>query len=357
MNNRIQQVRSALHANKIDALLVSSHYNVYYLTGFKGLAPEDREAFVLVTQKECYLITSRLYNPSFPKTRILEPDKRLTYHIDDIANKDDIKKIGVESDNLRLAEFQALQKKLSDLQFVSTRNIVEEVRVVKDKDEVLMIRKASELGDKCLEDVMKTVKAGQTEREILFKLDRWMKDRGSEGAWYPFVVAADKNTSVPHHDARVGNHKIKSGSLILVDMGGEHNNYVSDITRMFVVGKPTSEIAKTHAKLLAAQEKTIAYVKKSQTGEMIDSFCRDLLIKDGLPTHPHVTGHGVGLEVHESPRVSINAKDKITAGNVITIEPGFYFEGKFGMRIEDTVLVTENGAEILTKFPKTLQQL
>ncbi len=354
---RIGSLQSLLVKNKLDALLISNPYNIFYTTGFKGLSPEDREAFAFATQKKTYLITGKLYKPSYPNTLYFGPGKRLSYYILDIARKEKIKTIGIEGTDLKVSELEVLKKNLPTLTFTNTKNPIQELRAVKSNEEISAIRQACKISDECFTEMARVLKIGMTEREITLRIDRWMKDKGFDGAWYPPVVAVDQNAAVPHHDSRTSDVRIKKNSLLLIDMGAKYKEYVSDITRMFVFGTPTNEIRNIHEKLLDTQIKTIKFLKKGMTGETVDSYCRKLLEKDKLPSHPHVTGHGVGLEVHEDPHITINSQQLIQPGNAITVEPGVYFEGRFGMRIEDTILVTDSGTEILTKFPKKLRVL
>ena len=353
---RIEKVQDLLKQNSLDALLISNPHNIFYLTGFIGLAPEDREAFTLVTKKDTYLITSKLYTPSFPNTRFLESDKRLTRHLSEIITAEGVTTIGVESQDLTVAEFDAIKKNLARVDFSRTHHLIEDIRKVKDADEIALIRKACRLSDDCLSTIVPTIKMGQTEGEIAFKIEMWIQEKGYQHAFAP-IVAVDRNSAVPHHASRSSKTKVGPNSQILIDMGVEFGNYQSDITRMFFVGKPSKKAVEVYSKLLDAQEKTIALLTSGAACLDVDTYCRDLLTGAGMPTYPHVTGHGLGIEVHEEPRVTIKSEEMLRTNNVITIEPGVYYEKEFGMRIEDTVLITKNGYEILTKYPKHLQQI
>ena len=248
-------------------------------------------------------------------------------------------------------------------------------------------------------EIVKTIRVGQTEKEIAWGIEKWIKEKGYDLAFYP-IVAVDRNSAVPHYDVRAdGKAKIKKGSVLLIDFGVKYQNYCSDITRMFFVGRPTDEMTNVYEKLLSAQEKTLEHVgsqqphprslphipplterrrsatlgppvarlsnsvaeklvsspKQNPKCKDIDKYCRDQLGE--LARHfTHSTGHGVGLEIHEGPRLSTHSKDVLRAGQVVTVEPGVYITGRWGMRIEDTVLIGKNGEAIrLTKYPKDLQ--
>lgn len=166
-----------------------------------------------------------------------------------------------------------------------------------------------------------------------------------------------KNAAIPHHDIRLSNSRVKRGSLILIDFGIKYKEYVSDITRVFFAGKPNPEIEDAYNILLHAQEKTIEKLSKDKDAKSLDSYCRRLLIENNQIDFSHSTGHGVGLEIHESPRLSSRSQDKLVDGNVFTVEPGIYVEGRWGMRIEDTVVLQNGKPKILTKFSKRIEEM
>ncbi len=356
LKNRAAKVQKKLQENNLDAILLSKPANIFYLTGFLGLAPEDREAFALVTAKSVCLITSKLYNPIFLSTRFLASEKRLTHHLLEITKAEGLKTVGIECEDLTVGELQAIKKNLGDVSFSNTTNFVEEIREVKDTDEITLIRQACQLSDDCLSAIVPTIEVGQTEGEIAYKIEMWIQGKGYQHAFYP-IVAVDKNSAVPHHNSRSSKTRVGKNSQILIDMGVQSGNYQSDITRMFFVGKPSTGTVEVYKKLLDAQKKTIALLKAGLVCADVDTYCRNLLQDGGLPTYPHVTGHGVGVEIHEGPRVTIKSQELLNENNVITIEPGVYYEGEFGMRIEDTVLITKNGYEVLTRYPKQLLQI
>lgn len=356
MNKRIHKVQTAFKANKVDALLISNYYNILYLTGFKTSIPEVHEAYVLITKKDVFLFTDKRYKPAFKKTIYITREKRLTAHLKEQAAKKKVTKLGVEGESLTIAEYQIFSKKLPGLKMVPTTGIVQKLRLIKDQDELEKIRRACHLTDQCLSEIIKTIKAGQTEKEIAYRIETWIRTHNLVPSFEP-TVAADQNSAIPHYDTRGGNGVVKKNSLILIDMGIKYKEYCSDITRMFVTGNCTPAVQKAYEILLKVQRMTIQKANKTSKIKEIDLYCRKLIEVGGLKHFVHSTGHGVGLEIHEAPHVSSGSTEKNTAGQVFTIEPGVYYENKFGMRIEDTIAVTEKGVEILTKFPKTLQSI
>ncbi len=353
-DKRVKKLRQILEDKRLDGLLVSNFYNILYLTGFKTLAPQDREAFFLVTKKKSYLFTDARYLTQATdefELRLFEPKKRLSHYLQEIVVAESIRRLGFESEDLKFHEYESLSKKLKRIVLVSTQNVVLKLRALKDAEEIAKIKVACQISSQYLQEIIKTVKIGQTEKEIAFKLEAWLKQKGYDLAFDP-IVAAGANAAVPHYNTKTGSGKIKSGEVLLVDFGAKYKDYCSDMARVFFVGRAKSEMINAYNKLLTVQEKTIQRAKVGQQLKQLDSYCRKLLKANKLPNFSHSTGHGVGLEVHESPRVSPLSKDTISDNQVFTIEPGVYIEGSFGMRIEDTVVVQNKSLKILTQLSK-----
>lgn len=370
VNKRIGLLRKILKEKNLDGFLVSNFYNILYLSGFKTLTENEREGWLLVTTKNLYLFSdSRYLNDklsTFAKAsadkqilKLITPERGLIKHLQEIIAEEKIRNLGVEGDDLKIGEFNQFKKYLPDVNFTSLEKTIIKIREIKDEEEISKIKIACQIADKCLKDVVKTIKIGSSEKEIAFKIEFWLKEKNYDLAFYP-IVAIDKNSSLPHYDTISGNNeKVKNGSIILIDFGAKYQNYLSDITRMIFVGKPFQEMINIYNILLNAQQKTIANIphRSSEADgrirlQTIDSFCREQFKISLLPAYPHSTGHGVGLHIHEYPKISSFSEDILLPNQVFTIEPGIYFENKWGMRIEDTILIKESGAEILTKFGK-----
>jgi Xaa-Pro aminopeptidase len=340
--------------------LISNFYNILYLTGFKGLNPYEREAWVVVTPGKIYLITDGRHDTSNLESsppageiefKILTPKKNLTQYLNEIIKKEKINTLEFEADDLTVGEFKRIKKNLKGIQFIPTKNSVTKKREIKTNPEIEKIKKACLIADKCLEEIVKTIKIGMTEGEIAFKIEFWFKKNGHDISFYP-IVAVDENSAIPHYDTKAnGSKKIKKGSVLLIDYGAKYQDYCSDTTRIFFAGKPNNEKLIRYNYLLKIQETTIKKFKEFKKLKELDDYCRDQIRRLELPSFPHSLGHGIGLEVHEGPRVSQHSKDEITSGQVFTIEPGIYFPGRYGFRIEDTIAVGENSdPQILTKF-------
>ena len=365
LDQRIDKLRKILIEKNLNGFLVSNFYNILYLTGFKTLTDNEREGWGLVTAKTVYLFTDLRYvkSPSFAKAsegkqklKIIMPDRGLIKHLQEIVVEEKIQRLGFEGDDLKVNELQRMKTFLTNVEFISLEKLIIKIREIKDEKEINNIRTACKIADQCLEEIVKTIKVGTTEKEVAFKIEFWLKEKGYDQSFYP-IIAINKNSTVPHYDTRSGNNeKVKKNSIILIDFGAKFQNYHSDMTRMIFVGKPTDKMINTYKILLNTQEKTIEQLKIDNNPVSLDQFCRQQLNSNNqLPSYSHSTGHGVGLQIHEFPKISFTSTDVLLPNQVITIEPGVYLENKWGMRIEDTVLIKENNkVEVLTKFNKKL---
>lgn len=360
LQQRIDKLRKTLQQKNLDGFLISNFYNTLYLTGFKTLTNDEREAWGLVTKNNVYLFTDLRYVKSqnskgksiSKKLKVITPEKSLIVHLKEIITEEKIKRLGFEGDDLKVNELQKIKEKLVNVELVSLEKLIIKIREIKDEKEINKIRTACQIADQCLKEIVKTIKIGSSEKEVAFKIEFWLKEKGYDLSFYP-IIAIDKNSAIPHYSTKDGSDKVKKNSIILIDFGAKFQDYCSDITRMVLVGKPTDEMINTYNKLLDAQTKTLQYLASSNrrgcTGKQIDQYCREKL------TYPHSTGHGVGLEVHEYPKISFTSIDVLLPNQVVTVEPGVYIEGKWGMRIEDIVLIKENKQiEVLTQFSKQL---
>ena len=371
----IDKLRKILVEKNLNGFLVSNYYNILYLTGFKTLTGDEREAWGLITAKNTYLFTdsrylnikdqiSKIKNTNqilnISKTKLIMPEKGLIKHLQEIVYEEKIQRLGFEGDDLKVNELQRMKKFLTNVELISLEKLIIKIREIKDEKEINNIRTACQIADQCLEEIVKTIKVGTTEKEIAFKIEFWLKEKNHDLSFYP-IIAINKNSAVPHYDTRSGNNeKVKKNSIILIDFGAKFQNYHSDMTRMVFVGKPTSEMTNIYKTLLNAQKKTIGQLEIDNNPVSVDQFCRQQLTRHySLATnhysYPHSTGHGVGLQIHEFPKISFTSTDVLLPNQVVTIEPGVYLENKWGMRIEDTVLIKKNKeVEVLTRFDKRM---
>jgi Xaa-Pro aminopeptidase len=338
-------------------LLVSNPANIFYLT---GIGIESRDAWVLQTEKNLHFFTDARYNdvlaalkkPIMPHE--ISASLPLSTQIQQILLDEKSSSLFFEADDLTVLELKTLKKKIP-VAFKPTTGLLAQRREIKNDQEIAKIKKACEAIDMCLHDIKKLIRPGISEYEIAYKLDSWLREKGYESAFAP-IAAVDEHAAVPHFNTQKnGDKKISRDCVILIDAGAKVNGFCSDITRMFVIGKPSNTFMKCYTNMLAVQEETIQQLGKLKKYSDVDGFCRKELEKVGITPHAHATGHGIGIEVHEKPYVSLYSKDSIKPHHVVTIEPGTYIHNQFGIRIEDTVLIDEKGKPIaLTQYPKML---
>lgn len=364
LQTRVGKLRKILLEKNIDAFLISNFHNILYLTGFKSLTPDEREGWALITKNNTYLFTDARYLTNLIsktenlKTKLITPDKGLIRHLQEIITEEKINTFGYEGEDLKVSELQKIQEYLVGPKFVSLEKLMIKIREIKDEEEIINLRKACQIADQCLEAVVKEIKIGMGEKEIAFNIEFWLKKKGYEMAFYP-IVAIDKNTAIPHYDTLNGNNeKVKKNSIILIDYGAKYKDYHSDTTRMIFTGNPTAEMKKVYSALLKSVKETTQKLGSDKNPVSIDQFCRTVLTNNYnflSVTYPHSTGHGVGLHIHEFPKISFTSSDMLLPNQVVTIEPGVYLEDRWGMRIEDTILIKEdNSVEVLTKFKKEM---
>lgn len=359
MRRRIQKLTSQFKKLNLDALFVSNFYNIYYLTGFKGLSPTEREAWVLVTRKNVYFFTDGRYVSQVKslklkvkslKARLISTEKSFVANLKEVVLKEGIKRLGFEAEDLKYSEYEKFDK---HFKLIPTDKVILTLREVKEADEVKYVKQACRIAERCFADIVKTIRTGQTEGEVAFKIEFWLKEHGHDLAFYP-IVAVGANSALPHYDTKArGRAKVKRSSSILIDLGALHQGYCSDMTRIVFVGKPSDETMSVYTTVLRAQQQVIKQLTRTTSAKKIDATPRQLITNNSLPNYLHSTGHGVGLEIHEWPKIAVNSKDHIRKNHVFTIEPGVYLEGKFGIRIEDTVWMRDRKQpEVLTKFSK-----
>lgn len=358
--NRLLKLRTILRQKNIDGLLVSNFYNIVYLTGFSTLTVSEREAFVLVTRKSLYLFADGRYLNNKKNVIIdycakqLTPDKNLISHLSDILHEEHMHTIGFEAEDMRYSEYRTLKEKLPSLKLIPQEKIIIMIRSVKEPDEIETLKKACTITDQCLKQLIPYIKPGVTEKNLAYILERIIRENGCDTAFFP-IIAFGPNSSVPHYNTKEGNDAILSKqSCILIDMGVLYRRYCSDVTRMFFIGTPSSELINTYDTLLRVQKKTIQKIKDEKNPRAVDALCCTELATLGFPSSPHSTGHGIGLEIHEYPKISPHSKDILQNNHVFTIEPAIYYPGHFGMRIEDSLAVLNNKPIVLTHFPKQL---
>jgi len=298
----------------------------------------------------------------------ITPENTLDKIFENLSKK--IKKIGIEENDLSVAEYKKIRKHFKTVNLKELSNL----RTIKGEDEILKIEKACKLGDEAFDFILKKLKLGVSEKQIAFELEFFIKRNGADIS-FPPIVAFGKNSSIPHH--QTSDKRLKTKSIVLLDFGVKLGNYCSDMTRTIFFGKADDKFKKIYNTVLASQQKAIESLKSSMVNGQwsidarnadssevdsirasdIDLVTRNHIVKQGYPTIPHSLGHGIGIEVHESPRLSPESKDILKPGMVFSIEPGIYMPGFGGVRTEDLVVLEKKGLRLLTHSPKEIIEI
>jgi Xaa-Pro aminopeptidase len=353
MRGRAERLTDAIEASSFDVLLVTELVNVGYLTGYSGsngialVGPSTR---TFVTDFRYVEQAAEEVHPSFERLRAsLDLLDSLTEALPEGALR-----LGFEEAHMSVRQHRRLRELLPErVELVGTAGIVEGLRAVKEPEEIERIRAATVLADAAFERLIREGLVGRTERELATALEFDMRQRGAQRPSFETIVAAGPHGALPHAQPR--EVPIKAGQLVVIDWGAELDGYCSDCTRTVATGDPGSEAREAYELVLEAQLAGLAAVRAGEGGRAVDSVARAIIAEAGHGEHfGHGLGHGVGREVHEAPRLSQRSEDELGAGNVVTVEPGVYLPGRFGVRIEDLVAVTDEGCEILTAVPKRL---
>jgi Xaa-Pro aminopeptidase len=354
---RLAALVESLTAAHVDGLLVASLANVRYLTGFSG-----SNALLLVTPRDAVLITDFRYKTQAADEVgdvarvIIEPQSLWTGLWQQLAQLSGVQVLGFESAHLLHRDFQRLMEAGSRWQWRPTVDLVETLRERKDPDEVARIERAAGIATRALERTLAVVRAGMSELEVAGVLEHALRDEGSEGFPFPSIVAAGPRSALPH--ARASAALVRDGDLLLLDFGAELGGYCSDITRTVVVGRANDEQREMYEVVRAANEQAARDIRPGMTGRDADAIARGYIERRGFgDLFGHGLGHGVGLEVHEAPRLSRTAEAPLSQDSVVTIEPGVYRPGWGGVRIEDDVVLDASGPRILTQFTRDLIEI
>ncbi len=354
-----------LENGKLDALFVTSVANITYLTSYSNFSLTEREAFVILTKQKKYLITDGRYTTAVKELckdfEVIEHSHQypLKKAIQDIAQNQKIKHLGFESTSLTVAEHHILKKTVAQTptKLTPVQNVLEKVRMIKTSIEIGKIEKACKIGDSVFETVLKKIRQRVSEKEIAFEIETEIAKLKGEIS-FPPIVAFGKNSAIPHHQNT--NEMLQKNSLVLLDFGVKFENYCSDMTRTIIFGKATDKQKNIYETVFTSQKKAITALTqqgKTIVAETIDNAARDYILSKNYPSIPHSLGHGIGVEVHELPFVSLNSKHVLKNKMVFSLEPGIYIPGFGGVRIEDLVVLENGKPRLLTQSPKHLIEL
>jgi Xaa-Pro aminopeptidase len=352
--NRIDRLRAKLVDSQLDGVLISAAENRRYLSGFTGSS-----GYLLITHDKAILATDFRYTEQASK----QSEK---FEIFRISSADwlasllaelNIPKLGFESSNVTVAAYTNLKETLATstakdrVQLIPMVDLVEPLRATKSLDELALITKAVEIADQAYEEISPTIEVGDTEESVAWRLERSMRERGAEAIAFDIIVAAGPNGAMAHH--RADQTPILNGQPVVMDFGARYQGYCSDITRTICLGEPDETFRKVYDTVLGAQLTASATVEAGMTGEQADNLARNVIKAAGHGDQfGHSLGHGIGLAVHEDPRVGPRATNILENGTIFTVEPGIYIPGWGGVRIEDIVVMENGRARILTMANK-----
>ncbi len=354
---KTSRIIGQLKKQKLDGVLISSVHNIIYLTGFSSFSIEEREAFLIITPNAQYIITDPRYSEAVRNQvkdfKLLETSYQTPFktHLENLVKKHQLKTLGTEEDNLTVAEAKRF-KKYFNLKSFDTSNL----RKIKTAEEIKKIKKACEIGDKAFKHILGQIKVGVTEKQIALELEDFFRKNGADKS-FETIVAFGKNSSVPHH--QTGETKLlkKEGQFVLLDFGVKYQNYCSDMTRTIFFGKASEKQKKIYQTVLKAQQEASAVIKKGVKASKVGEAADQVITSQDYPSIPHGLGHGVGLEIHESPTLSPKSEDILVPGMVFSIEPGIYLAGFGGVRIEDLFTIEGGKLRSLTNAPQELIEL
>jgi Xaa-Pro aminopeptidase len=349
---RRSKLRRSFRKAGVDALLVTNFTNVTYLTGFTG-----DDSYLLLLAKNDVVVSDPRYttqlNEECPalEASIRPPGVGMVERVARLCKSGRVMKLGVEAGSMTVALHDQISAALPNSELTATSDLVEALRVIKDGDEVDALRHAIWIAERAFGVLRASLRPERTEKEVADELENQTRLYGGKACSFAPIVAVGPRAALPH--ARPTDAKIGDDGFVLVDWGADGGLYKSDLTRVLVTGKISPKLERIYRVVLSAQERAIAAIRPGRTGHQVDEVARNVIAKAGFGKHfGHGLGHGIGLDIHEAPRLAAKVELKLEPGMVVTVEPGIYLPGWGGVRIEDDVLVTKRGCEVLTTVPK-----
>ena len=347
---RIARLQKTFPIQKIDSLIFLNMSNIRYLSGFTG-----SEGVFLIDHHQATLFVDGRYTSQADREtegiKIIEGTEKIEAVIKAIKNYK-LKRVGFEADAITLAQYNQLTSSIQKEKFIALTDELRMLRACKDDSEIAFMKKAAQISSSAVRSVINRVKPGWKEKELAWQLEIEARKNGADGLAFETIVAAGEHSSLPH--ARPTDRKIKKGDFVVIDFGVRYKSYCSDETCTIAFGKLTDRQKNAYQIVKDAHDRALDMVVANVHAAEIDKRTRDIFGKKYDRYFVHGTGHGVGLEVHEAPRLSSKSGDILKPGMVFTIEPGLYIPGLWGIRIEDTILLKENSCEKLTKMDKEL---
>jgi len=352
IDKRIEKLKKKIELLGLDSFLVMSPLNRRYLSGFTGTS-----GILLITLKQCFLLTDFRYieqaASQAAKYQILKHEFPFTKTLQEVLKRIPIETMGIESDFVTYKQFNELKGQLESIKIFPQEGIIEELRLLKDEEEIKCIRKAAQIADDAFDYILGIIMPGMKEIDVALKLEFFMRSQGAAATSFETIVASGSRSALPHGIASEKN--IEKGDLVTMDFGCIYNGYCSDMTRTVVIGQPTAKQKEIYQIVKDAQLKGLAAVRSGLGANEVDIKSRSYITSKGYGEYfGHGLGHGLGLNVHENPSLSPRDNTELLTNMVVTIEPGIYLPQWGGIRIEDLVVVNDTGCDNLTRANKEL---
>jgi Xaa-Pro aminopeptidase len=358
MSERLTRVRGLLAELGVDAILISHPANRHHLSGFpdEDHAPDETAGILLISEREAKLFVSPTNLPwalasSGPGIEVVGWERPWQTSLGKHLQEQGYRRVAFEDRALIVADHTGIKEAAEGVELVPAGVAVHRLREIKDAEEIARIRRAAQITDQALQQVLAQLKPGTTEKQLVWMLESTLRDLGADGPAFSTGVGAGPHGARPHHSAT--DRPIEEGEPIVIDMGARVAGYCADLTRTVVLGEPTPLFRERYNLVLSAQQAALEAIRPGISGKEADSAARDVIEAAGAgEAFFHGLGHGVGLLIHEAPSLGQASEDMLQPGQIVTVEPGVYFDGWGGIRIEDLAVVTESGIEILSNSPK-----
>lgn len=352
---RIQRLRDAMQLRNIEAVLITGEVNRRYLSGFTGSS-----GYLVISLQQALLLTDFRYMTQAADQaigfEIVQHSPSVAGTIKELLNGLNISRLGFEADHMLFSTYRSYQQELEPYEFIPVNGLVEGLRIYKDEGEIGKMKQAADLADRTFLHMLDVLKPGKTESEIALELEVFMRKHGASGPSFETIIASGERSALPHGIA--SERVLQGNEFVKMDFGALLDGYCSDITRTVMLGTSSPKHREIYDIVLEAQLHTLEHLRPGMTGREADALARDIIIRYGYGDQfGHSTGHGLGMEVHEAPGLSMRSDTVLEPGMVVTVEPGIYLPGFGGVRIEDDVLITENGCRRLTESTKDFIQI
>lgn len=349
-NSRVSRLRDAMKQKQLQAIWITGDINRQYLTGFTGSS-----GYVLITLDKSYMLTDFRYMTQAANQaagfEIVEHGPSVAETLKELLSDQKISELGFEEEKVVFSTYRAYEQDLHPVKLIPVAGLVEGLRVYKDDQELALMKQAAELADQTFMHMLNVLRPGVTERDMALEIEIFMRKQGATSSSFDTIVASGERSALPHGVA--SDRVLQSDEFVKMDFGALLNGYCSDITRTVMIGQPTPKHREIYDIVLEAQLHTLQYLRPGMTGREADALARDIITRYGYGEQfGHSTGHGLGMEVHEAPRLSKLSDDILRPGMVVTVEPGIYIPGFGGVRIEDDVVITDSGCRRLTESSK-----